>query len=640
MKRKASLLGIAVLSTSILMGNHFDTVYSIGDSLSDAGTYYQDINLLLPVLGGNYTSTSRFTVNPGFTHPMFLAQKFGLVSFSNQLNNFTTPDIFLGGPNFAEGAAGVVATYQPIPGVNLDALSMVNQFSALMSQTNGKISPNAIVTVLGGDNDIQNGFPNFPSDQYVITAADALGEIVQKLKNAGSKHTVAFLAIDPSQTPKAHASTQAVRDRLSYLTSVFNDNFVEAIEGANAVVVDSNRITYALLANPVKYGFANINHLTDYATLHANLPAGINPTVGGSSLFLVQDQNLFIDGNQFIFADSVHPSPRTHQIIADTVYSVLRAPGFAAAIPNAAMANSLQFLHNINSNLYSWQQLSCQDQGLCKNEMSYYLSYELSDFKINSDTYFIAPHSDNLMNGFLLGGNYYFTPSLLIGSVFNYQNTLGKVHGNRGHYRLNQYSLGVYAQGSFLCNWVGYISLLGGYISGDSVRKDQVGVTNLKAYGDLRGQTWATEAGLRYQLRKGRWVSGPNLSYLYDYVRTNTFSESGDFTALKFKSMHTSTSRIHLGWDTEYGSSCYWLRPFLQFGYDFQLGTDHFWGNYGMIMYTKVKLDNVFNDSFNANAGVKYEVNDLINVTLQGGYNWFWTTSYIGNFNLAIECKW
>lgn len=49
---------------------------------------------------------------------------------------------------------------------------------------------------------------------------------------------------------------------------------------------------------------------------------------------------------------------------------------------------------------------------------------------------------------------------------------------------------------------------------------------------------------------------------------------------------------------------------------------------------------NIFSDSFNFNAGVKCKVNELLDINLQGGYNWYWTASYAGNFNLAFQFNW
>jgi hypothetical protein len=104
--------------------------------------------------------------------------------------------------------------------------------------------------------------------------------------------------------------------------------------------------------------------------------------------------------------------------------------------------------------------------------------------------------------------------------------------------------------------------------------------------------------------------------------------------------MHSSTSRLHLGWDTEYGAACNRVRPFLQLAYEWSLGTQHFWIDYGMVSYSRVLVDNQFSDSFNANAGIKYKINHLLDAYVQGGFSWFWTTDYIGSFNGGIQVKW
>ena len=635
-------LSLACLSSSVVYGKAFDAVYSVGDSITDAGAYRELITFLDVSFLALPPTTGRFTVNPGLTFSMELAAKFKLPNTPNLYNNTAyAPSVFLGGTNYAQGAAGVVANYDPLYPVQFAAKSMVDQVASLLSDTGGKINPNALVTVFGGVNDIQFGFPNLPSNAYVQNAAAVLGDLVQELKSAGAKHLLVVLATDLAQTPKAHASTSAVRAKLTELTNAFNETLLKGVKGTNAIVIDFNKVIVGLLNDPVRFGFASINHLTDYAALHANLGTiDQYKTAGGISLLVVQDEDLFVDGNQFIFADSVHPSPRTHQILADLAYSVLRAPGFMAAVPNAALANSLQFMHTIESNLYALQNLGCEEQLDCHTKFSVYTDYEFSDIKIKGKGLLLGPSSHNLSNGALVGGNYYFSPSVILGAAFNYQNTLGKVSGDRGHYRLNQYALALYTQGSFCCNWTGYAALSGGYLDGDSVRKDPIGIATARVDGDIRGQFWAGEAGVRYQIYKGQWISGPKLSYLYDYVRTNAFRETGDFTALKYGSMHTATSRINLGWDTEYGSSCDWARPFLQVGYDWHLGTDHFWMNYGMVTYSQVRVENVFSDSFNVNGGVKCKINHLFDVTVQGGFNWFWSNTYIGSLNVGIDAKW
>ena len=637
-KKLLSLVfGLACLSSSVAQGKTFDAIYSVGDSLTDPGAFEFDVyNLNNDRFHGPF-SMGRFTVNPGHVYAMDLADKFGLQNTANLYNNSNLgKQIFLGGTNYAQGDARV-ATDNNVLNL-LFPKPITKQVAALLEDTGGKISSKALVTILGGDNDIQLGFPpDFPPADSVVEAGAILGDLVQQLKSAGAKHLLVFLAPNPANTPKAYGQP-AAQAELTNLTNLFNAALLEGIKGTNAVVLDINKIFLNIINDPVRFGFAPINHFTDYAAKHAvNLPfAASSP---GISIFLVQGENLFVDGNSFIFADSAHPSPRTHQILADTIYSILRAPGFVGAIPNIVLGNSLQFMHGIESSLYALQNLGCGEAQECHKKFSIYTNYEFTDVRLN-DEGFLQPAVTNLTNGAVIGGNYFFSPSMILGAAFNYQNIFGKVSSNRGHFRLNQYTLALYTQGSFCCNWTGYASLSGGYLDGNSVRKDSVGVALLRANGNIRGQVWAGEGGFRYQMRSGRWASGPKLSYLYDYVRTNGFTEKGDFTALKYRSMHINTSRINLGWDTEYGLSCDWVRPFFQLAYEWGLGPEKFRVNYGMVTYSHVQIDNLFSDAFNLNGGVKFKISRLFDIFVQGGFNWFWSNSYIGNLNVGFDLTW
>lgn len=626
-------LSFACFTASIVHGNTFDAVYSVGDSLTDPGAFLFDVYYLnVAHFYGPFT-TARYTVNPGLVYSMDLAAKFELQNTVNVYNNSTSgKQIFVGGTNYAQGGARVAADSLVFDSIS--PKSVVNQVEAILADTGGKISPNALVTVLGGENDIRIGFPSdFPPEDSVKEPAVILGGLVRKLKSAGAKHLIVFLAPNRANTPCSYGlpATQAA---LTARTNLFNKTLLKGIQGTNAIVFNGDKVLLGVLSDPVRFGFLPINQSADYAAKYANLPFASDTP--GISIFEVQGGNLFVDGNDFVFADASHPSPRTHQILADTIYSILRAPGFVGAIPNTALANSLQFMHTIESSLYALQDLGCEEERDCHNKFSLYTDYEFADIKLKSQG-FLGPAVNNLSNGALIGGNYFFSPSLILGAAFNYQNTLGKVSSDRGHFRLNQYSLALYTQGSFCCNWTGYASLSGGYLDGDSVRKDKIGIAVLRADGDIHGQFWAGEGGFRYQIRTGRWASGPKLSYLYDYVRTNTFTETGDFTALKYGPMHIATSRINLGWDTEYGTASDKFRPFLQLAYEWHLGTDQFWVNYGMVTYSQTKVKNLFSDSFNINGGVKWEVNHLFDLFVQGGFNWFWSNSYIGSVNVVLQ---
>lgn len=128
------VLTVSCLTATLLNARPFDAIYSFGDSLTDAGTFQQDVNTLVAGLN----SSGRFTVNPGYTYAMDLAEKLDLQDTVYQYNNGIGSNVLLGGTNYSQGAAGVKGIYTNFFQVfNIYPASLSQQVSQFLMDNGG-----------------------------------------------------------------------------------------------------------------------------------------------------------------------------------------------------------------------------------------------------------------------------------------------------------------------------------------------------------------------------------------------------------------------------------------------------------------------------------------------------------------------
>jgi phospholipase/lecithinase/hemolysin len=215
---------------------------------------------------------------------------------------------------------------------------IVEQIQRHLVASGGAFAADDLVTIEAAGNDLdQNvvallaavaaGGNATAAGQTAINAMGrAGGELAAYIKalivGKGAKQVVVLSHPDISRTPDSVPFDQATRDLLEMMSFTFNAFLTEGLKGVPEVlVVDSYGLIRDLAANPSRYG------VDDSTTLACPVfPAAGRPlALFCSSTALAPG----IDPNRVAWADSSHPTPKGHQIIADAALAAMRTRGWA-----------------------------------------------------------------------------------------------------------------------------------------------------------------------------------------------------------------------------------------------------------------------------------------------------------------------
>lgn len=266
---------------------NFSNFYFLGDSLSDLGNNTTEI----------FCNNGPCTNPPGHTWAYDLGQKY---------DRTITPSS-LGGTDYAYSGA-------PTSGgtTNTTVNDQVNQ---LITDHNYHLDHNALYAIwAGGDNLIDVlfsvGFSGLPI--AATTASNDIRTEIGQLVQAGARFLMVGNLPDLSKTPLVQQLFTQSDIELLRVTGIqnFNEQLRTKISSLSIDVIqlDFYGLLNDILAQPLSYGFTNTTGLCDPQT---------DPGCEG-----------------ILFVYTIHPTTSAHQIIADYVYSVLRAPELYANLAN------------------------------------------------------------------------------------------------------------------------------------------------------------------------------------------------------------------------------------------------------------------------------------------------------------------
>ena len=320
-----SMLAISLSIAGISHANAYDSVTFFGDSLTDGG-YFS------PLTQGAFglEESGQFTTNPDNTWATSFAEQLGTTAVANTYDGSQT------GNNYAIGGAraGVDVTAFGIPVAS--ANSQVNNYI-----DNNQVDPNGLYVVWAGANDLLAAAEDPANAQATILGAVASqAETINTLKDNGANYILVPNIPDIGLTPRAIDQGSVAQAQNTGATSLYNQFMLSGVAatGANIIPLDMFSLTQEIIASPAQYGFTNV---TDEACGDNN-----------SSLTCGRNTLVETDANEtYFFADSIHPTGATHQLIADYANAVVTAPSLIGVLPHIATTTGLATNERLQSHV-------------------------------------------------------------------------------------------------------------------------------------------------------------------------------------------------------------------------------------------------------------------------------------------------
>lgn len=321
-----SILAISLSVAGVAHASEYSSVTFFGDSLTDGG-YFS------PIVPG----PAQFTTNPDNTWATSFAEQLGTTAVANTFGSPQTGNNYaIGGARAGEDVVRNFGTDETPFNVSIaSAKSQANNYLA-----DNRVDPNGLYVVWAGANDLLAINDNPANALGIVTAAvNSQIETVTALKNAGASYILVPNIPDVGLTPDAISGGPAAQAQSTYITGLYNQSMLNGVAstGANIIPLDTFSLTRQVAANPTVYGFTNI---TDRACeTSSSLTCGRNDLVAENAQ------------NDYFFADGIHPTGRTHQLIADYANAVVTAPSQIGVLPHIATTVGLATTERLQSHI-------------------------------------------------------------------------------------------------------------------------------------------------------------------------------------------------------------------------------------------------------------------------------------------------
>ena len=271
-----ALLSLIVVPTA--SARSFTQLIVFGDSLSDSGNLFAATGGAVPPSPPYFAG--RFSNGPVWVE--FLAAELGV----------PVQDYALGG-----ALTGRVNIFDD-PGIPAEFPGVLDEVDMFLALNGGVADPHALYVVWAGAND----FFAAPAPATIAPAVANLLSAVRTLADRGARHIVVPTMPDLGLTPDGRAS--GFSPQLTALSVAFNRALKSglALRGPHVTVVDIFRLFHQIVDHPAEFGF------TDVTTACLDLdPFSLCPNPDGH-----------------LFWDSVHPTTRGHEILADWIRDRVR----------------------------------------------------------------------------------------------------------------------------------------------------------------------------------------------------------------------------------------------------------------------------------------------------------------------------
>lgn len=523
----AVALALAAAPAMAQQSPYSRTVF-IGDSLTDAG-YFR------PLLPASVQAvTGQFTTNPGWTYAQYVANYYG--------TNGAAHGNGQGGDNYAIGGARVGVDTSQVLAAGTPAIpvySLKTQTAQYLAANGGKADANALYTVFGGANDlfaIQAGAPLVSTLTNAVT--DQVG-IVATLKGAGAQYVVVPTIPDVGLTPGARAGGAAGMAAGTALAKAYNDALFAGLKaaGLQVIPVDTFHVLQEIVANPGQYGFVNVTNpaCTTASSLTCNPTSYATPNAA----------------NTYVFADGVHPTTATHEMLGQYTVSILEAPR-----NQQILTHSAQTVGRSRADQVSWHLGGRPADGLSwwgnlRGDMQRYAHADLYDGMAPAGLFGV----DWARDGMVLGG---------FAGYGRMDADFGK---NKGDFTQSDTSLGLFAGWYGERAWVN-AQLSYSWLDYDVTRKLQLGPATRIHEGSPEGSnlTAALNAGYEFGT-EGGFRHGPVAAVIWQKVKLDGYTESNpSATALGYADQDADSTVGRIGWQARFDGGS--VKPYVQVTYD------------------------------------------------------------------------
>ncbi|MCC8362370.1 autotransporter domain-containing protein [Lysobacter sp. A6] len=279
-----------------------------GDSLTDSGWFRP---ALVQVAGPQAAILGRFSTNPTQVWSEYLANYYGTNATSG---NQGGTNWAVGGANTGIDSAGALGE---IPSIN-------TQIQRYLTATGGRADANALYTVWGGANDLFAIAGGAPAQERLALAVGAQVGNVATLTGAGARYILVPTVPDIGLTPSALAQGPIAMATGTQLATAYNNALFSTLasQGLRVIPLDTFHLIQEIVASPSAYGFSNVTG------------TACQPQITASSLTCSPANYVTPDAaSTYLFADGVHPTGATHQMLGQYALSVLEAPRQIAMLP-------------------------------------------------------------------------------------------------------------------------------------------------------------------------------------------------------------------------------------------------------------------------------------------------------------------
>jgi outer membrane lipase/esterase len=572
---KLNKLALAVTACCVSLGASaqtlvIDKVTSLGDSLTDGGTYSNAIKFANPLAPNiNYRFTDNNPTGTSRTWAEVLAQQLGLTLVPNQIN--PVPN---NGSNYAEGGSRV--SLQPGTGYNppiITTRTLTEQVNQVLADRK-TFTDRDLITLWIGAND---GFAQLTMVSMgmvtpttgvanMVNEASNVSAQVDRLKAAGAKNIIVALLPDLANTPFGallKAANSGGDVLLSTLSSQYNSALKSFLPAKDVLLLDSNKLLADVIKNPTKYGF-NANTLGATA-------CGVNPNRTGAGDFYNSSLTcISTNPNNYLFADGVHPSAKAQALFGTFVTATLRSVSQAASLATIPMDAAHQHAQSLESRMHGLALTTADGKARPVGNVQVYGGVEQGE--LESDGRQTTPATETTSRKGAIGLDRQIAAGTAIGAVLAYGESTTDFASGTGRIKTQDQTAMIYGVTNIAPNFYINASAARGLIDHTSFTRNIAFASNTLAVNSSPEGTYQSirvGAGMIYGTS---WKGGPYVSLAREGVKIKNFAENAGPASLAIGDINQTVRRLTIGFASQQAKPAIgqW-RGFVRAAYDHDL---------------------------------------------------------------------